>query len=192
MNTLLHPTPSRVVRPSAVRRTAIAVTGFLACALPVVWTINLSRMLLLGELSEHRFHQLTGQGLLLCLLWLASVVPLVRAGWTGRRPSTANGVLHLTFVAVGSVCAVAAPGGGAPSLMVVIAVTGALLWLAIPVRPRVRDAIRVDPVLAPLALLGAALHTSYALDQVRLQNLATGHHAQNPHYFDMALSLIHI
>ena len=51
MNTLLHPTPSRVVRPSAVRRTAIAVTGFLACALPVVWTINLSRMLLLGELS---------------------------------------------------------------------------------------------------------------------------------------------
>ena len=71
MQTLLDSPSSTTVRPSDRRRTAVGVTGFLACALPTIFTINLSRMLLVGELSEHRFHQLTGQGLLLCLLWLA-------------------------------------------------------------------------------------------------------------------------
>ena len=42
------------------------------------------------------------------------------------------------------------------------------------------------PILTPLALLTAAVQTPYALDQLALQNAATGHHAQNPHYFDMA------
>jgi hypothetical protein len=46
--------------------------------------------------------------------------------------------------------------------------------------------VRVDPLLTPLALVTAAVATPYVLDQIALQNAATGHHAQNPHYFDMA------
>lgn len=173
-------------RPGRLRRTGLAVTGFLAAALPTVWFVNLSRFLVTGELSEHRFHQLTGQGLLLTALWLGAVVPLLVAGWSGRRPSSAAGWLHLTFVATGGACAAAATGGGAPALMILIAVTGALLWLALPVRPRLRLAVRVDPLLTPAALVAAAVSTPYVLDQIALQNAATGHHAQNPHYFDMA------
>lgn len=143
-------------------------------------------MLLVGELSEHRFHQLTGQGLVLFALWLGGLVPLLRAGWSGRRPSSLAGLLHLTFVATGALCAAAAPGGGAPVLVAVIAVTGGLVWLALPLRPRLRLTLRVDPLLAPVAALAAAVSTPYVLDQIALQNAAVGHHAQNPHPFDMA------
>lgn len=174
-------------RPGRLRRTAVAVTAFLACALPAVFTVNLTRMLLTGVEPDHRFHQATGQGLLLLALWLGSLLPLVRAGWTGRRPSTATGLLHLTFAGTGALCAALAPGGGAPFLVGVVVVTGALLWLAIPVRPRLRVPVRLDPVRAPLALALAAFLTPYVLDQLAAQNAATvGHHAQNPHLFDMA------
>jgi hypothetical protein len=175
------PTP-----PGPLRRTAVGVTGFLACALPTVWTVNLTRLLVTGELSEHRYHQLTGQGLLLTTLWLLGVVPLVVAGWRGRPPSSAAGVLHLAFVGTGAACAVAASGGGAPALMVLIAVTGGLLWLALPARPRLRLPARIDPLLMPVALVTGAVCTPYVVDQIDLQNAATGHHAQNPHFFDMA------
>ena len=175
-----------VRKPGALRRTGLAAAGFLACALPTVFTINITRMLLVGELTEHRFHQLTGQGLVLFVLWLGGLVPLLRAGWSGRRPSSAAGLLHLTFMATGVVCAAAATGGGAPALVGVIVVTGGLVWLALPLRPRLRLPVQVDPVLAPLALVAAAVSTPYVLDQISLQNAATGHHAHNPHFFDMA------
>lgn len=178
--------PPTTTPPGLLRRLALGVTGFLAAALPTVWTVNMTRFLVTGELSEHRYHQLTGQGLLLTTLWLLAVVPLIVAGWQGRRPSSVAGVLHLAFVGTGAACAAAATGGGAPSLMVLIAVTGALLWLALPLRPRLRLPVRVDPLLMPLALVTGALCTPYVLDQIDLQNAATGHHAQNPHYFDMA------
>jgi hypothetical protein len=49
-------------------------------------------------------------------------------------------------------------------------------------------------VLAPVALLGAAVLLPYVADQLAAQNAATsGHHAHNPHLFDMAwmsLSLV--
>ncbi len=173
-------------RPSAARRTAVAVSGVLACAVPAVFTASIAGMLLTGVDTDHRFHQLTGQGLVLTALWLGGLVPLLRAAWSGRRPSTAAGLLHLAFVLVGALCAVAAPRGGAPALLGVIAVTGALVWLALPVRPRLRVPAQLDPVLAPVALLSAALFTPYALDQLALQNEAVGFHADNPHYFDMA------
>ena len=186
-HTIANPVVTEPARkPGKLRRTGLLVAGFLACALPAVWTVNLSRMLLVGELDEHRFHQLTGQGLFLCALWLIGLVPLLRAGWSGRRPSSAAGLLHLTFVGTGSACAVAATGGGAPALMVVIAITGALVWLALPVRPRLRLPVHIDPLLAPLALVAAAVSTPYVIDQLALQNAATGNHAQNPHLFDMA------
>ncbi|HET6938327.1 MAG TPA: hypothetical protein VFI19_06970 [Nocardioides sp.] len=173
-------------RPSPGRRVAVAVTTFLTCALPVVFTINISRMLVTGELDEHRFHQLTGQGLILFAFWLGALLPLVRAGWRGDLPPATAALRHLSFVATGAVCAAAAPGGGAPYLVGLIAVTGALLWWALPRRPRLSWHVQVEPVLLPTALAMAAVLVPYAVDQVGLQNAASGHHAQNPHFFDMA------
>ncbi|MBA2952460.1 hypothetical protein GON03_20780 [Nocardioides sp. MAH-18] len=178
--------PPTTTPPRPLRRIAIGVAGSLAAALPTVWTVSMIRFLATGELSGHRYHQLTGQGLLLTTLWLLAVVPLIGAAWRGRRPSSAAGILHLAFVGTGAGCAAAATGGGAPALMVVVAVTGGLLWLALPRRPLLRLPVRVDPVLMPLALVTGALCTPYVLDQIDLQNAASGHHAQNPHYFDMA------
>ncbi|PVG84155.1 hypothetical protein DDE18_00485 [Nocardioides gansuensis] len=175
-----------VRRPRALRRVAITASGILACAIPVVFTVTISVMLLTGTESSHRFHQLTGQGLILTSLWLGGLVPLLRAGWAGRRPSSAAGLLHLSFVLAGILCAVVTPGGGAPMLMVVIAVPGALVWLSIPQRPRLRLPVRVHPLLTPLALGAVAALTPYVLDQIALQDAATGYHADNPHHFDMA------
>jgi hypothetical protein len=174
------------VRPSRLRRTALAVTGLLAGILPVVWTLNIARMMLTGVEAEHRFHQATGQGLLLTALWLGAVATLLRAGWAGRRPSTSSGLLHLAFVLVGLVCALVSPGGGALSLMLPITVTGALQWIALPLRPRLRSRVQLDPVRAPVALLAAGLYIPYAIDQLAAQKAAIGYHAQNPHFFDMA------
>ncbi len=182
--------PAADARPSAARRAAVAVTGVLACAVPVMFTVSILGMLATGTDADHRFHQVTGQGLVLCALWLGGLVPLLRAGWRGRRPSTAAGLLHLAFVGVGALCAVAAPGGGAPALLGVIALTGALVWFALPQRPALRVPVELDPVLAPVALLSAALYTPYALDQIGLQNAATGYHAANPHHFDMAWTVL--
>jgi hypothetical protein len=181
-----HHAVAAVCRPGIGRRISLAVTGLLALALPVVWTVNISRMLLTGVEPAHRFHQATGQGLLLLAVWLSALLPLLRAGWRGRRPPATAGLMHVAFVVVGAACAVAAPGGGAPWLVGVIAVTGALLWLALPVRPRLRRPVRIDPVLAPAALAVTGWLSSYAVGQVALQNDAVGYHAQNPHFFDMA------
>ena len=176
-----------VTRPSRRRRAALAVTGFLTCALPVTFTVTVSRMLFSGIETDHRFHQATGQGLILFALWLGGLLPLIRAGWRGRRASTSTGLLFVTFVSTGIVCAAVAPGGGAPILVGVIAITGALLWWALPRRPRLRSRVQLDPVLTPFALAVTAFFTPYALDQIALQNAATsGYHAQNPHLFDMA------
>jgi hypothetical protein len=173
-------------RPGVSRRVAVGVTGLIAATMPTAWTVNIARMLVVGEQPDHQFHQATGQGLLLTALWLGAVLPLMRSGWTGRRPSTATGLLHLVFVLAGVALAVAAPGGGAPVLMGIVAVTGGGLWLALPRRPRLRAAVSVDPLLAPAALLSAAVFAPYAVSQLALQNAATGLHAENPHFWDMA------
>jgi hypothetical protein len=144
-------------------------------------------MLLVGELSSHRFHQLTGQGLLLVALWLGGLVPQLRAGWAGRAPSPQSVLLHLCFVATGVVCTVAAPLGGAPFLLGVIVVTGLLLQAALPVRARLRHLeVRVAPASLTASLVMAAVAAPYVVDQLTLQHAATGHHAANPHLFDMA------
>ena len=95
-------------RPSRRRRAALLVAAVVGCLLPTVWTANFIRMLATGELADHRFHQLTGQGLLLTSLWLGALVPMLVAGWRGRRPATAPALLHLAFVGVGTACAIAA------------------------------------------------------------------------------------
>jgi hypothetical protein len=59
-------------KPGLGRRAALVVTGLLSLFLPTVFTVNLTRMLLTGVETEHRFHQATGQGLLLFALWLGA------------------------------------------------------------------------------------------------------------------------
>jgi hypothetical protein len=181
------PTRPAAAEPRPRRRAAIATAAFLACALPTVFTVNITRMLLVGENPEHRFHQVTGQGLILFVLWLLPLTGLLRAGWRGERPSTALGWQHLVFVVTGVLCSVIAPGGGAPFLTAVVALTGALVWAALPKRPLLRARVQLHPALAPAALLGAAVLLPYSVDQLAAQNaVAGGHHAINPHLFDMA------
>ena len=175
-----------VQRPTKKRRAALALAGVLACAMPVLFTLNITRMLLTGVLPDHRFHQLTGQGEILFALWLWPIGAMLRAGWGGRRPATWTGYMHLSLIATGALTAAVAPGGGAPFLVAVIAIGGAVLWAVLPARPRLRVGLQVDPLMAPIALLGSALLLPYALDQLGLQNAATGHHAKNPHFFDQA------
>jgi hypothetical protein len=169
------------------RRSLLVLTGLLACAIPTVFTVTITGMLVTGTDSDHRFHQLTGQGLILCALWLLPILVLLRAGWQGRRPSTAAGLAHLVLMTAGAGCALAAQGGGAPVLMAMIGIPGALLWASLPLRPRLRVPVQVDPLLAPVALAASAVLLPFAVDQVALQNASTtGYHAENPHYFDMA------
>jgi hypothetical protein len=188
----LRPSPTEVSpvepsRPGRGRRTAVAVAALLSCAVPTVFAVSITAMLVTGTETDHRFHQLTGQGLVLLALWLGALVPLVVAGWRGERPSSATAYRHLAVVLVGSVLAVFSPGGGAPALLAVVAVTGALLWAALPLRPRLRAHVSLDPVLAPLALATAAVLVPYAVDQLQAQvATTTGYHAENPHLFDMA------
>jgi len=181
-----HP-PVAAARPSIGRRALVAGAGILACALPFVFMVNLGRMLLVGELSSHRFHQLTGQGLLLLVLWLAGLVPQLRAGWAGRAPRPWSVLAHLAFVVTGLVCTVAAPLGGAPFLLGVIVLTGLLVQAVLPFRGRLRDLeVRVAPAALTASLTFAAVAAPYVVQQLRLQHAATGHHAANPHFFDMA------
>ncbi|QNN53233.1 hypothetical protein [Nocardioides mesophilus] len=189
-NIRTQPIPAELTvlaRPSRKRRAALVVAGAITCALPLVFTLNITRMLATGVLPDHRFHQLTGQGEILFALWLWPIIALLRAGWQGRCPGTWAGYLHLAVITAGIACAAAAPGGGAPFLVAVIAITGALLWAVLPQRPQLRATVQVDPLLAPVALVSSALLLRYAVDQVALQNAATtGHHAHNPHFFDQA------
>jgi hypothetical protein len=192
MTTTTSPVPSTEAstgasRPSVRRRVAIAAAALVSCAIPVTFTVTITGMLVTGAEADHRFHQLTGQGLILTTLWLGAILPLVRAGWRGRRPSTAAGYRHLAFAGTGIAASAVAAGGGARILMAVIVVTGTMLWAALPLRPRLRGTVAVDPVLTPLALLIGAVFMPYAVDQLALQNAATtGYHSHNPHLFDMA------
>jgi hypothetical protein len=192
MTTTTAPVPSTEAstgasRPSPRRRVAVAAAAFIGCALPITFTVTITAMLVTGADVDHRFHQLTGKGLVLLALWLGSVLPLVRAGWRGRRPSTAVGYRHLSFIGAGIATSAIAAGGGSRALVAVVAVTGALLWAAIPLRPRLRGTFSVDPILTPLALVIGAVLMPYAVDQLALQNAATtGYHSHNPHLFDMA------
>jgi len=174
-------------RPSVLRRVALVAAALPACALPVIWGGGAAGMLLTGFEPDHRFHQVTGQGVLTGVLWLAGLLPLVVAGWRGRRPSTAAGLQHLAFVAASVIAGLSVPGDGVVALALIIAVTGALVWAALPLRPRLRGAFgSLDPALAPVAALTAALYAPCALAQRALQGTSHDEHAQMTHYFDMA------
>jgi hypothetical protein len=109
------------------------------------------------------------------------------AGWRGRRPSTAAALQHLAFVAASIVAGLFVPGEGVVLLAGVVVVTGALVWAALPLRPRLRGALGgLDPALAPLAALTTALFVPFVLGQRALQATSTDEHAAMTHYFDMA------
>jgi hypothetical protein len=186
MSTVLDVAAPPVTRPSALRRVAVGLTGFLAGALPLMWGTGSLVELLTGQESEHRFHQLTGQGVLLAVLWLYGVGRLVVAGWRGRRPAPSAALAHLTFVAATLVTVAFVPGQGVVAVALIVAVTGALLWLALPQRPRLRLRAALDPLLTPVALLGAALYTPFVLSERTLQATSHDEHAEMTHYFDMA------
>ena len=166
-----------------------ASPAFLACALPVVFTINISRMLLTGVEPEHRFHQATGQGLILFALWLGPLLPLVRAAWAGAGRAPPPGSSTSPSSAPASLCAAARARRRS-------AVPGRhhrdhaarCSGSALPLRPRLRVSVQRRPgARSARAAALAAFLTPYAIDQIALQNAATtGHHAQNPHLFDMA------
>jgi hypothetical protein len=181
--------PSEPARrgPSVPRRAAVAVTGLLACALPVVWGCATAVELATGVQADHRFHQVTGQGLLLSALWLGGLVPLVRAGLRGRRPST-SAALHALAFLTATVLAAALVPADLGLVAVITAGTTGLLWLALPVRPRLRGAWSggLDLALAPAALLTAALVAPFALGQADLQHAGADEHAELTHYVDMA------
>ncbi len=185
MNTLAPTTSTAPVRPSAGRRVAVVAAGVVACALPSVWTLGTVAELVTGAERDHLFHQVTGQGLLLGALWLGGLLPLLVAGWRGCRPGAVPALLHVSVVAGAAVAALLAPGNGGAVVAAITLVTGALVWLALPLRPRVVPA-GVDPVIAPLALAGAALAVPFVLGESALQRSMGDEHAHFSHYFDMA------
>ena len=179
------PRTASTARPRRARRAALGGTTALAALLPTVWGLATVAELLTGTQTDHRFHQLTGQGLLLSALWLTPVALLARAGWRGERPSTAVGWQHLVLMATGAVAGLLVPAGGGLFAGGVAAVTGGLLWLALPLRPRLRVG-GLDVVLAPLALLALALVVPYAVTELGLQGEMLDEHAELAHNYDMA------
>ena len=184
--TALTPAPAPATsRPSIGRRIAVVAAGVPACALPLMWTISTVGELVTGAERDHLFHQLTGQGLLLGALWLGGLLPLLVAGWRGRRPGPAPALLHASVAGAAVVAGGLAPGNGGVFVAGIAVVTGALVWLALPVRPRIAPS-GLDPVLAPLALAAAAVVAPFVLGQSALQRAMGNEHASFSHYFDMA------
>jgi hypothetical protein len=82
-------------------------------------------------------------------------------------------------------CSRPAPAGSPVGCYAVVSTL--LLWAALPARPRLRGLRRsLDPVLAPVVLLAAALVTPFVVGEVELQNTSGDEHAHMAHYFDMA------
>lgn len=176
-------------RLSPGRRVALVLTTVLAAILPTAWGITSLADLLTGTSPHARFYQVTGQGVLIAVLWLGAVVPLVLAGWRRRVPPATAGLAHLTIGFGAVVGAALAPGNGGAVAAVVVVVTGGLLWAALPVRPPLRAVMRrveIDPLLAPLGLLVAALLTPYALTEASRQRTLHDEFAKASHYYDMA------
>lgn len=182
---------ARRTRPSALRRTGLAVAAVVASFPPTVWGVGTVVQMVTGQERDHLFHQLIGQGLLLSALWLAAVLPLAVAGWRGRRPGTGAGVLSLSVVVSAVVAAALAPGNGGAFVSGFAAVTVGLVWLALPLRPALRSAVgaaarRLDPVLAAVMAPLAVLHVQFAVAESALQRAMGDEHAAMSHNYDMA------
>jgi hypothetical protein len=174
-------------RPSALRRAAVVVVTAVASVPPVVWGVGTVVQMATGTEADHLFHQVVGQGLLLSALWLAALWPLAAAGWRGRRASVAATLHAAAFTAAAVAAAAMAPGNGGAFVSGFVVVTVALLWWALPARPRLRGLARVlDPVGAPVVALLAGLHVTFAVTESALQRAMGDEHATMSHNYDMA------
>jgi hypothetical protein len=162
------------------RRIATAVALVIAGLLPFVWSISAVVSFIGGEDGgEHRFHDLTGVGVVLGVLWLGAVIGLVREG--GRRPAALAQLLG-----VGVAAAVAtALSGESPVLPVVVLVPGVVLLALRSDRTDLRR-LRPSPAIAALAIAAAVPLVPYAVGQAHLQAASHDAHASLEHYFDMA------
>src|SRR5512133_3573673 len=94
--TKMQPANSTARRRGA--RIAEAVTLVIAGALPLVWSIAAIVSFVSGDDGgEHRFHDLTGTGVVLGVLWLGAVLRLARRG--GRRPAALAQLLGIGVAA---------------------------------------------------------------------------------------------
>jgi hypothetical protein len=186
--TPIHPPRDALpARRSAGRTLAMALAALLACAIPIVWGISTAVQLATGEEADHRFHQLTGQGLVLSAVWLSGLIPIIAAGWRRRRPDPGVVTQHLCLVAAAAVSGVLAPQGGGLFVAGLALVTSGLLWWALPVPVTLRNPTdRPDPLAAALAPLGSALLIAYAVAELGMQRTSGDEHARVAHYFDMS------
>ena len=148
MTTTTAPVPSTEAstgasRPSARRRAAVAVAAFLACAIPVTFTVTITAMLRDRRRSRPPLPpgDRAGAG---PLRPLARRAPPARPGRVARAAAvTAAGYRHLAFVGHRRRHLARSPRAAARrASSAVVAVTGALLWAALPLRPRLRAPLR--------------------------------------------------
>jgi hypothetical protein len=172
--------PSTPTAPSRRRRIATAVTLAIAGALPLVWSIAALVAFVGGDDGgEHRFHDLTGVGVVLGVLWLGAVAGLARD--RGRRPAALAQLLG-----IGVAAAVAtALSGESPVLPIVVALPGIALLALRHDRAELRR-LRPSPAVAALAIAAAVPLVPYAVGQAHLQSASHDAHASLEHYFDMA------
>jgi hypothetical protein len=162
------------------RRIATATALVIAGLLPLVWSIAAVVSFVTGEDGgEHRFHDLTGVGVVLGVLWLGAVLGLARDG--GRRPAALAQLLG-----IGAAAAVAtALSGESPVLPVVVTLPGLALLALRSDRTELRR-LRPSPAIAALAVAAAVPLLPYAVGQAHLQAASHDAHASLEHYFDMA------
>jgi hypothetical protein len=161
-------------------RIATAAALVIAGALPLVWSISAVAAFITGEDGgDHRFHDLTGVGVVLGILWLGAVLGLARGG--DRRPAALAQLLGIGVAAT----AATALASEAPVLPVVVLVPGLVLLALRGDRAELRR-LRLNPALAALALAAAVPLVPYAVGQGHLQAVSHDPHAALEHYFDMA------
>jgi hypothetical protein len=161
-------------------RIAAAVTLVIAGVLPLVWSIAAVAAFITGEDGgEHRFHDLTGVGVVLGVLWLGAVLGLARD--RGRRP-----VALAQLLGIGGAAAVATALAGEPPVLPVVVLLPGLVLLALRSDRAELRRLRPSPSLAALAVAAAVPLVPYAAGQAHLQSVSHDPHASLEHYFDMA------
>ena len=172
----IHTPPKR--RRAARIATAISLAA--AAALPLTWGIAAAASFISGDDGGmHRFHDLTGTGIVLAILWLGAVARLARG--SDRHPAALLQLLSVPLTAA----AATVLSGESPVVPVVVAVP-ALALLALHGDRAALRVIRPNAAVAALAVGAAVPLTLYAVGQGHTQSVSTDAHAQMEHYFDMA------
>jgi hypothetical protein len=171
---------TQTTRRSRGARAGRAVALVVAGALPLVWSIAAVVAFVGGDDGgEHRFHDLTGVGVVLGVLWLGAVLGLARRG--DRRPAA---LAQLLGIGVAATVATAL-AGESPVLPVIVLLPGLVLLALRADRAELRR-LRPSPAIAALTIAAAVPLIPYAVGQAHLQAATHDAHASLEHYFDMA------